>query len=204
MCTAENATRCTTISSSLVPHVATELEQLKAIEEGPFPITCRRFLRSLPGNSHCADCSQTNPTWASITYGSLYCLQCSGRHRSYGVNTSVIRSIELDHWTSAQVLSLLEGGNGQLEQFLDRHSLGRRSAMAESRYFTKAAQFYKVHLRQHVSLLMGHPYRGRDASRKLATAAQNKKHEEKLKVVKGSTDTTSRREELSLQPIEVR
>jgi ADP-ribosylation factor GTPase-activating protein 1 len=38
-------------------------------------------LRSLPGNDSCVDCGTKNPQWASVSYGTLFCLECSGQHR---------------------------------------------------------------------------------------------------------------------------
>jgi hypothetical protein len=154
---------------ALVAQAAIELELLrKAGSCNYFPSACRRLLRSVPGNMQCADCGTPNPDWASVTYGSLYCLNCSGRHRSYGVQMSVVRSVDLDAWTHTQVLSVLEGGNGQLEGFLDRHYLGRTSEKAYCRYHTKAARFYKTHLQKHVMLVAGSGvYWGREASRSL-------------------------------------
>ena len=156
-------------SERLVQQASHELEQLrKAGSCQQFPSACRRLLRSLPGNLQCADCGAPSPEWASVTFGSLYCLICSGNHRSYGVNTSVVRSVDMDDWTHAQVLSVLEGGNQQLEGFFDRHSLGQQSEKASCRYHTKAARFYKKHLRQHVELVVeSGAYRGREASRRL-------------------------------------
>jgi len=159
--------------ASLIAEAADELEDLRNHHNREqtathFPRACRRLLRALPGNSHCTDCGRTNPDWASITYGSLYCLNCSGRHRSYGVKTSVVRSVDLDAWTHTQVLAVLEGGNAQLEGFFDRHYLGRTSPKAVNRYHTKAAQFYATNLQQHVRMVSdAGEYRGREASRRL-------------------------------------
>eukprot|EP00892_Ulva_mutabilis_P011679 jgi/Ulvmu1/8884/UM049_0066.1 len=47
-------------------------------------------------NPTCADCSRTNPTWASVNLGVLVCLECAGRHRSLGTHISKMRSITLD------------------------------------------------------------------------------------------------------------
>lgn len=54
-----------------------------------FPSNCLRLVRSLPGNSRCVDCEEMNPEWASVSYGVLLCLRCSGRHRGLGVNVSL-------------------------------------------------------------------------------------------------------------------
>lgn len=155
--------------STLIARAALELEEMRESgREIRFPPACRRLLRSLPGNQQCADCSIPNPDWASVTYGSLYCLVCSGRHRSYGVQTSFVRSVDMDAWTHQQVLAVLEGGNAQLEGFLERHQMGRKSPKAHCRYHTKAGRFYKTNLWQHVRLVANAgKYQGREASRHL-------------------------------------
>ena len=50
------------------------------------------------GNTQCADCSGSNPTWASINLGIMLCIECSGIHRSLGVHISKVRSVQLDDW----------------------------------------------------------------------------------------------------------
>lgn len=35
-------------------------------------------------NQHCADCNSKFPLWATVTFGIFICMDCSGRHRSYG------------------------------------------------------------------------------------------------------------------------
>ena len=54
------------------------------------PIKVQREVRNMPGNKVCVDCKTKQPQWASVTYGTLMCLECSGRHRSVGVH---IRSV---------------------------------------------------------------------------------------------------------------
>lgn len=53
-----------------------------------FPPDCFKLLKTLPGNNCCIDCHNPHPEWAVINYGILVCLNCSGRHRSYGVHVS--------------------------------------------------------------------------------------------------------------------
>lgn len=47
-------------------------------------------------NSYCADCSRTDPTWASLNLGICICIHCAGVHRSLGTHLSRIQSLVLD------------------------------------------------------------------------------------------------------------
>jgi len=142
----------------------------------PFPPACQRLLKTIPGNIFCADCGATNPQWATITYGALLCLNCSGRHRSLGVQLSVVRSIHMDSWSHKDVLAMLEGGNTQLNQFFDRHDLSMSSTTRNThdkeikvvdRYETNAAKFYRKNLSLHVTHVKESGiYKGRDWSRR--------------------------------------
>jgi Putative GTPase activating protein for Arf len=190
-------------SQRLLDHVATELETVRAMHDGRcpeasnlasfrkksfndtgvrFPSACLEFLQTIPGNQYCIDCGAMNPDWASITYGTLLCLQCSGKHRSYGVQVSYVRSLEYDTWNYTQILSMLEGGNTQLRSFFHRHHLlnnsprtshtspiknGKSSQqLYDQRYHTKAALFYKVNLVKHVERVATNgTYRGREYNR---------------------------------------
>jgi hypothetical protein len=133
-----------------------------------FPRNCRRLLYEIPGNTHCIDCGNPNPEWASVTYGILLCVNCSGRHRSYGVNTSRVRSITMDAWSHNQVLALLEGGNHQMKRFFQRHQMHGETVHARDlQYRTKAAHFYRTHLDHHVTKVAeAGLYHGRETVRK--------------------------------------
>jgi hypothetical protein len=95
------------------------------------------------------------------------CIDCSGRHRSYGVAKSVVRSIHMDAWSHSQILAMLEGGNAQLETFFDRHKMGSSSPTSSKRYHTKGAEFYRNHLGEHAKKVAhSGEYKGREASRR--------------------------------------
>ena len=66
-----------------------------AEEESP-NVDALAKLRCISGNELCADCATENPEWASVNLGILLCIQCSGIHRSLGVQVSKVRSLTLD------------------------------------------------------------------------------------------------------------
>lgn len=75
------------------------------------------------GNKECADCHVKgiykfiimemlltltftfilDPDWASLSFGILICIKCSGIHRSLGVHLSKVRSLALDFWNPEHV-----------------------------------------------------------------------------------------------------
>jgi hypothetical protein len=191
---------------SVLQRVAAELESLRNVptHDGvAFPRNCGTLLRSMNGNSSCVDCGNRNPDWASVTYGVLLCVRCSGRHRSYGVATSRVRSISMDAWSHSQVLALLEGGNEQMQHFFQRHQMGNDSSASNHRYQTKAARFYKIHLEKHVDKVASVGlYKGREASRRKRHA--NRKPDETTKAQENhARRSTQLRDENVVSPIRV-
>jgi len=39
-----------------------------------------------------------DPDWASLNFGALVCIECSGVHRNLSSRLSRVRSLELDEW----------------------------------------------------------------------------------------------------------
>ncbi len=100
---------------------------------------------------------------------------------------SVVRSLTMDSWSHKGILSMLEGGNKQLNDFFDRHGLSSShdasnvmsqieahdhghsqcyGNLTRDRYQTNAARFYKRNLSIHVQHVEeSGEYKGRDWSR---------------------------------------
>jgi hypothetical protein len=78
----------------------------------------QKIVKSLEGNNICADCEQTNPTWCSVSFGILLCLECSGKHRGLGTHISFVRSLDMDSFTPKQIQILKIGGNKQCNSYL--------------------------------------------------------------------------------------
>jgi Arf-GAP/coiled-coil/ANK repeat/PH domain-containing protein len=74
---------------------------------------------ALEGNQICADCAATSPEWASINLGILLCIECSGIHRSLGVQVSKVRSLTLDKWDPESIVAMLALGNSRVNQIYE-------------------------------------------------------------------------------------
>ena len=72
-------------------------------------------MQTAADNKVCADCSSRSPQWASTTYGTYICLECSGVHRSLGVHLSFVQSVTMDSWKNARfVAKMKNGGNDKV------------------------------------------------------------------------------------------
>lgn len=172
--------------------VAAELDSMNRSAKSMPPL-CRSLIRGLPGNKICVDCNAPNPEWASVTYGCMICMNCSGRHRSYGVRTSFIKSLYMDHWTTEEALKMLEGGNDQLQSFFDRHQMGQGSTIGHDRYHTKAALYYRTQMAKHVtSVVQQGTYQGREASRRRynPSSQEEEQHQQHQQRDAGSANTS--------------
>ena len=55
-------------------------------------------LRNDSDNQKCFECNREGAQWASVNNGIFICLNCSGKHRGFGVDLSFVRSVTMDNW----------------------------------------------------------------------------------------------------------
>ena len=119
-----------------------------------FPRDILDEVRRKPGNERCCDCKALDTSWSSVNHGSLICLDCAGKHRSLGIKTSIVRSIEMDAWTETEVEMLYCGGNQNLRDHLagTMAALGSKFTI-QTLYMSEAAELYRNKISELVKTL---------------------------------------------------
>ena len=126
-----------------------------AAQAGLYGADALRFFEELkrqdPLNACCTDCGAPSPLWASLSYGSYFCLECSGIHRSLGVHISFVRSLNMDSWSASQQARMRAGGNSKLRDYFRQcgmpqsyHTQGMSGI--RDKYHTESASAYRTHL----------------------------------------------------------
>lgn len=116
-------------------------------------------IANLNGNNECCDCnSRSDVTWASVSHGTMLCIQCAGLHRNFGVEISFIKSLSLDFWTSEQITSMLisDGNDAFLTYMKDSNNehwqvYPRLRNIKRSQYTTVECATYRNDLKRRVA-----------------------------------------------------
>ncbi|XP_042579544.1 ARF GTPase-activating protein GIT2-like isoform X1 [Cyprinus carpio] len=113
-----------------------------------FPET--RMSKRLRNSEVCADCSSSDPRWASVNRGVLICDECCGVHRSLGRHNSQVRHLSNTPWppTQLQMVQTLynNGANAIWEHtLLDPSSMtsGKRKPNPQDKVHPNKTEFVK-------------------------------------------------------------
>jgi hypothetical protein len=114
-----------------------------------------RLKKMLVGeNQKCAECKQSlefRSAWASINLGVFTCIQCSGVHRSLGVDISKVRAVGADDWNDDWCANMERWGNQRAAGFWEaRPPMHRPLSSAGGSASVGVVEFIKVRGIRHV------------------------------------------------------
>ncbi|KAJ6227580.1 centaurin/arf [Anaeramoeba flamelloides] len=97
-----------------------------------------KVIYKIPGNNKCADCGASDPDWCAINLGVTFCIDCSGAHRSLGVQFSKVRSLTLDDFEDELIPLFQKLGNEQVNKILEAETLETRKPIYKDDLVLKA------------------------------------------------------------------
>ncbi|MCO5562176.1 hypothetical protein L7F22_015802 [Adiantum nelumboides] len=101
-------------------------------------------LQAYLSNQTCADCSQADPQWASLSFSIFLCERCAHLHRinQLASLTTVKYALHLHNWSELQVMHMECGSNGIFNHFLATHGIAKETPAAR-KYASEAALAYR-------------------------------------------------------------
>lgn len=108
-----------------------------------------KTLKALPENQKCVDCAAKFPQWATASFGTFICMDCSSRHRGLGPQVSFVRSITMDNWSERELQTMELGGNKRFKEFC------RQKGVGVDDYRGEVLRRYKQDLERSVAARLG-------------------------------------------------